>query len=737
MKKDPFDTDTEDEDEEEILRQINPYKPKIPTTPFISFIPGNAKVHMSKFELSGLRAIVSWLTKISPSKRMVPELVISAENLIKDARQMIEDHLGDSHELSITNRPILFWLTKKSLIALNNAHSESSKANHRSTNNHYQTKPTSTTPFGGIVKRPKSELESSNSEYRVSSGTTLKNDLIPSSFEALISQTGRGSGMLFNRSLVVTNASHSMASSSSSFTTASRINGTLGGTATTNTTGSAFMAKTSQPTIIPSYQQPPTGYSNHHYSNQGLVNYYPGNLTTSTTSQVQPVNRAAISAEHAYNQSPALYQNPHMHHNYAYHPYRQIRPHIGNVVVNRSPDPVAVSQSSPHLSVSSQQQQLPIRPVPVVQTAVQAPTVAVSSQPTIYKPTAQVATVQQMNVIVRPVTYLAQTPSITYQTAAYQPAANYQTGYSAHSVPQQQQPQQAQLNGQYYQYYQGQPQAPQVQVIQQQSSSHLIKQSQSISSPSQSQHSPLPSQPTAQPQLIYYHNQQPLQPSTPTSGTHQPIVIRPQFVQQPVYQPQPLTQSQSVVYSSQYSRPYSNYTTAQQSNISTAVSGLYTTPAPQPIASIQQTAMVSGPKNIYYVSNSMATSVAPVVQPPTQPYTYNANQAYLMTQQAYNPQSVATQPLIVSHQVTPSPTQPQIHAMSSQYHPLSPQPTTLQPSQVTQIHQQQVQSHQQQQQQQHQVTATVPIAGISPYQHHGYPAVSYAQPPQYNIQYGR
>jgi hypothetical protein len=71
-----------------------------------------SNIHLTPFELSGLKAIIMWLSRLPPSKRSLPELIVSAESLLNDAKLLIDEHSADSHQMAITGRPVLYWSKK-------------------------------------------------------------------------------------------------------------------------------------------------------------------------------------------------------------------------------------------------------------------------------------------------------------------------------------------------------------------------------------------------------------------------------------------------------------------------------------------------------------------------------------------------------------------------------------------------------------------------------------------------
>ncbi|RWS24845.1 lysine-specific demethylase 2A-like protein [Leptotrombidium deliense] len=74
--------------------------------------PGEA-IHLTTFELNGLKAIIMWLSRLSPSKRSVPDLILNSEALLNDAKLLVDDHVLDDVRLSCTGKAVLFWNSKQ------------------------------------------------------------------------------------------------------------------------------------------------------------------------------------------------------------------------------------------------------------------------------------------------------------------------------------------------------------------------------------------------------------------------------------------------------------------------------------------------------------------------------------------------------------------------------------------------------------------------------------------------
>lgn len=69
-------------------------------------------VHLTPFELNGLKAIIMWLSRLSNHKRALPELIDHSEALLNDAKLLVDDHATDDHALACTGKSVLFWTTE-------------------------------------------------------------------------------------------------------------------------------------------------------------------------------------------------------------------------------------------------------------------------------------------------------------------------------------------------------------------------------------------------------------------------------------------------------------------------------------------------------------------------------------------------------------------------------------------------------------------------------------------------
>ncbi|GBP09540.1 JmjC domain-containing histone demethylation protein 1 [Eumeta japonica] len=64
-------------------------------------------IHLTHYELFGLKEIVMYLYDLPPNKKNVPELVHDPVALIKDVRTLVERHCKDKPEMAITGNSVL------------------------------------------------------------------------------------------------------------------------------------------------------------------------------------------------------------------------------------------------------------------------------------------------------------------------------------------------------------------------------------------------------------------------------------------------------------------------------------------------------------------------------------------------------------------------------------------------------------------------------------------------------
>lgn len=149
------------------------------------------EVHLTSFELNGLKSIIMWLTRLSPHKRCVPELIIKPEELLNDAKILVDDHLNDSHELACTGKQVLFWKSQSAPLPQSKPPTVSLASqlrllkagtlNKSSNKTEPCTNQTTPKPFS---PRP----AQTPNQYMVKPSVIL--DEIPSSFEKLIASSG-------------------------------------------------------------------------------------------------------------------------------------------------------------------------------------------------------------------------------------------------------------------------------------------------------------------------------------------------------------------------------------------------------------------------------------------------------------------------------------------------------------------------------------------------------------------
>ncbi|GAB6031109.1 hypothetical protein CHUAL_007917 [Chamberlinius hualienensis] len=66
-------------------------------------------IHLTPFEISGIKAIVRWLAQLPISKRNVPDMIKDPGALLRDVKLVLELHHDDDPNLAATGKPILTW----------------------------------------------------------------------------------------------------------------------------------------------------------------------------------------------------------------------------------------------------------------------------------------------------------------------------------------------------------------------------------------------------------------------------------------------------------------------------------------------------------------------------------------------------------------------------------------------------------------------------------------------------
>jgi len=64
------------------------------------------KIHITRYELSGLKVLVKHLSKLSGAKKNLPNLIRNSRALLDDCRKLIVEHESDDPELAVTGKPI-------------------------------------------------------------------------------------------------------------------------------------------------------------------------------------------------------------------------------------------------------------------------------------------------------------------------------------------------------------------------------------------------------------------------------------------------------------------------------------------------------------------------------------------------------------------------------------------------------------------------------------------------------
>ncbi|KAG1701334.1 Lysine-specific demethylase 2B [Nymphon striatum] len=66
-------------------------------------------VHLTKYELNSLKTVIKWLQSHQRGKKCVPDLIKDADALLKDAKDLVEQHECDDPQSAITGKPVLYW----------------------------------------------------------------------------------------------------------------------------------------------------------------------------------------------------------------------------------------------------------------------------------------------------------------------------------------------------------------------------------------------------------------------------------------------------------------------------------------------------------------------------------------------------------------------------------------------------------------------------------------------------
>lgn len=64
------------------------------------------KIHITKYEVNGLKVLVKHLSKLSGAKKHLPSLIRNSRALLDDCKKLINEHENDDPQLAITGKPI-------------------------------------------------------------------------------------------------------------------------------------------------------------------------------------------------------------------------------------------------------------------------------------------------------------------------------------------------------------------------------------------------------------------------------------------------------------------------------------------------------------------------------------------------------------------------------------------------------------------------------------------------------
>ncbi|XP_013776610.2 lysine-specific demethylase 2A-like isoform X2 [Limulus polyphemus] len=70
-------------------------------------------VHLTQFELSGIKAVVNWLQRLPANKKCVPDLIANPEALLLDVKMLLQEHKNDNPQLACTGKFVLWWPESK------------------------------------------------------------------------------------------------------------------------------------------------------------------------------------------------------------------------------------------------------------------------------------------------------------------------------------------------------------------------------------------------------------------------------------------------------------------------------------------------------------------------------------------------------------------------------------------------------------------------------------------------
>lgn len=157
--------------------------------------PKPPHVHLTPQEVTGLKAVIMWLSRLSNQKRPVPDLIVNPEALLNSAKILVDDHANDDPIQAAAGRLPLFWKTKPKNTPTLTLTAQLrqmkpglfSSLHHKHHNSHSGSPTTSTSTGEGISKRMVPDSKSASislSNFAVQPSTILNE--MPSSFNDLI-----------------------------------------------------------------------------------------------------------------------------------------------------------------------------------------------------------------------------------------------------------------------------------------------------------------------------------------------------------------------------------------------------------------------------------------------------------------------------------------------------------------------------------------------------------------------
>ena len=166
------------------------------------------QVHLTSFEVTGLKAVIMWLSRLPPHKRHVPELITHPDALLNDAKILVDDHASDDPVLAVSGRLPLTWKTRpknappvlsSSGLSLTAQLRQMKPGLFSSLHNKHHVKSTSSSssidvkkPDNTIITRP--SLTPSLTNFAVKPSSVLNE--MPSAFNDLIAATGASSSQV-------------------------------------------------------------------------------------------------------------------------------------------------------------------------------------------------------------------------------------------------------------------------------------------------------------------------------------------------------------------------------------------------------------------------------------------------------------------------------------------------------------------------------------------------------------